>query len=120
MGDSDQVWAVVVEYHGGSPVVVARKFANSVLRKLDKVFDSSSAEGVRVLLLAKGKARPGEFDDHTEEGWSVRVSRPKWYEKLFGSTLQRRIEREIAQCTRWCEERNREAASNASSAKIKG
>lgn len=106
MDGSEQVWAVVVEYHGDSAVVVARRFADSILRKLDKVFGSSSSAGVRVLLQAKGKPKPGEFDDHTEEGRSTRVSRPRWHEKLLGDSFQRRIEREIARCREWCEEHN--------------
>lgn len=109
MSDSEQAWAVVVEYHGDSAVIIARKFMDSILRKLDKVFGSSSDTGVRVLLQAKGKPRPGEFDDHTEEGWSTRVFRPKWYEKLLGASFQRRIEHEIANCITWCEERNRKS-----------
>ncbi|MFC1462049.1 hypothetical protein ACFLQU_00445 [Verrucomicrobiota bacterium] len=106
MADPEQVWAVVVEYHGDSAVIVARRFMDTILRKLDKVFGSSSSEGVRVLLQAKGEPKPGEFDDHTEEGWSTRVSRPKWHEKLLGASFQRRIEHEIANCTRWCEQRH--------------
>lgn len=106
-GSTDQVWAVVVEYHGGSAVIVARRFMNSILRRLDKMFGSPSSDGVRILLQAKGKPGCGEFDDHTAEGWSTRVFRPQWHEKLFGASFQRRIEKEIANCSRWCEERNR-------------
>jgi len=109
MSELGQVWAVVVEYHGDSAVVSARKFADRILRKVDKVFGSSSSEGVRVLFHARGKLRPDEFGNHTQEGWSTRIFRPRWYEKLLGSTFQRRIKREIGHCTRWCEERNRKS-----------